>query len=150
MKRVALVTVLALALVLAMGGTALAGGGGAVQVNLYEPPVYGGITPPVVQTGTVAGSVTLNTTASGYLNVLVNLDDAAELVDYDVRIFINYNDQYDFVDSINTNAQGQGNGHFRVPIPASATGETIIVAVNLGDPVPPPVYGTGNILVPLK
>ena len=73
----------------------------------------------VTSTGEVVGSVIINSTGSGKLNVLVNVDNRPDLVNWDVRVVIKNGGHFDFVDVLNTNAQGHGNAHVSLNIPSN-------------------------------
>jgi hypothetical protein len=103
----------------------------------------------------VLGSVTLNTTASGKLVVVINVDSIPDLEDYDVRVHINNSYKPIFEDVLSTNAKGQGNAQVKVDV-SSFSGETISVDVVLRphfDPNGWPCYTTNwptDVVVPLK
>lgn len=140
-------------------------GKGAVKVDLGTGyPGDGSPASPVPPNEPFVGSVIFNTTADGYLNVLINMDDAPNDV-LDVRLFIDTASFVQFDAVITTNAHGQGNAQLHVLLPAVALddGEFIDkVCVNIGywapfNPNPPQTgqvvkYSTGNLwdIVPLK
>ena len=114
---------------------------------------------------TVVGSVILNTTASGKLIVVINIDAVPNLEDYDVRVHINRGSQNYinpiFEDVLNTNAKGNGNAQVKVNLldengDPLYSGETIRVRVVLRpsfDPNTTPCYTTNwptDVIVPLK
>lgn len=133
---------------------------GAVKADLtyYDPAA-----PPEVDP--VVGSVILNTTASGSLIVVINIDAVPNLEDYDVRVHIidKYGPKYFFTfkDVLSTNAKGNGNANVKVNLldengDPRFTGSTIGVDVVLRpsfDPNGTPCYTTNwptDVRVPLK
>jgi hypothetical protein len=141
---------------------------GAVKVDLvevlwdYGPP---GGPPFIVSPGDVVGSAILNTTASGKLNVLVNMDTEPNLEDYDIFVSVFYSpppfvppsDAIGiFGDILNTNAQGQGNAQVKVDIDPPQTNSSIWVVVVVREqptvPYTPPDYFNmpPPVEVPLK
>ena len=129
---------------------------GAVKADLryYDPAAPVGVDP-------VVGSVILNTTASGSLIVVINIDTIPDLEDYDVRVHINGVYKPIFVDVLSTNAKGNGNAKVKVNLLDESgdprfTGPTIGVDVVLRPSFSPnttPCYTTNwpiDVIVPLK
>ena len=127
---------------------------GAVKADLAE--YFGG-----GSSGDVVGSVILNTTASGMLIVVINMDTIPNLEDYDVRVHINGVYKPIFEDVLNTNANGNGNAQVKVNLldengDPRFTGPTIGVDVVLRPSFSPnttPCYTTNwpaDVIVPLK
>jgi len=156
MKKVLIAISLTLVLVIALAVPAFAGGKGAVSTDMVihtDSSAYG-------QPGTVIGSAILNTTASGCLIVVVNLDDAEPIADYDLRIRVN-DVICDVVDCLKVNAKGQGTANVKVDLlaldiadDATEIGVTIVVRQSFG-PNTTPCYVNGpqwktKIMVPLK
>ena len=107
----------------------------------------------------VVGSAILNTTASGKLIVVVNVDTEPNLEDYDVIVFARYapppyppppappppiDASGVFPDVLDTNARGQGNAQVKVDIGPPQTESSIWVSVTVRqqptDPWTPPEY----------
>lgn len=114
-----------------------------------------------IPVGTVVGSAVLNSTANGILNVLVNIDSVPNMVDYDIRVWVdraaNPTTYATFVDVLDTNAQGQGNASVKVDLSQfNITGAAISVIVVLRPSMAlqtQPCYTTdwpNGVLVPLK
>jgi len=129
---------------------------GAVKADLtyYDPAAPDGVDP-------IVGSVILNTTASGSLIVVINLDTIPDLEDYDVRVHINGVYKPIFEDVLSTNAKGNGNAQVKVNLldengDPRFTGPTIGVDVVLRpsfNPNTKPCYTTNwptDVIVPLK
>ncbi len=133
---------------------------GAVKADLryYDPAAPDGVDP-------VVGSVILNTTASGSLIIVINIDTIPDLEDYDVRVHIidEYGPKYFFTfeDVLSTNAKGNGNAKVKVNLLDESgnprfTGPTIGVDVVLRSSFSPnttPCYTTNwpnDVIVPLK
>lgn len=113
MKKVFCIVLLLILSATLIGSPVYAGGDnakGAVKADLV---VLG-------EPDTVVGSVVLNTTANGYLIAVINMDDAPGMSDYDVRVFVNRVNEYshydDFINVLNTNAQGHGNCRIKVDL----------------------------------
>ena len=131
---------------------------GAVKADLT---VFYGTGQPA---GPVVGSVILNTTASGSLIVVINIDTIPDLEDYDVRVHINRGPDVHnpiFEDVLSTNAKGNGNAQVKVNLLDETgdpcfTGPTIGVDVVLRSSFSPnttPCYTTNwptDVIVPLK
>ena len=120
---------ISLATVCLLCGLAFAGGKGAVKADMVVHTDSGTAEMPA---GTVVGSVNLNTTASGTLIVVVNLDDAVQLQDdplteeeedvlYDCRIRVN-GEAVDAVDCLKINANGEGTANVKVDLGALSEG----------------------------
>jgi len=131
---------------------------GAVKADLtyYDPAAPDGVDP-------VVGSVILNTTASGSLIVVINMDTIPDLDDYDVRVHITDDDgpkvYFTFEDVLSTNRKGNGNAQVKVNLldedgDPLFTGQTIGVDVVLRPSFPgTPCYTTDwptDVIVPLK
>ena len=151
MRKILLSLAIALTMVIALAAPATAASNGSVKVDLVK-----------VGTGPdwdVVGSLVINTTESGKLNVEVNVDTEPNLVNYDVVVCVCYrvppatpDVTSAFQDVLNTNAIGQGNTHVSVDINPPLINDRVWVIVwvsaGSGPPeyfnVPPPIY------VPLK
>jgi hypothetical protein len=147
MKKGLIAVSLVLVLAMTFAVPAFAGGKGAVNVALWNMRAN----PDVI-----VGSVILNTTANGFLIVLINADEGANLEDWDVRITIE-GVMTHFDDVLNTNAQGNGNVMLEVPLAESYPGDTVTVNVWMSQdlpaaPSPAPLYETpwNQTEVPLK
>jgi hypothetical protein len=109
MKKLLIALVLCIAMVGVIAGPAMAAdnqGKGSVKLDLRD----------VRGTENVVGSVILNTTASGKLNVLVNLDDPAYTDNWDVKVFAILPIGGE-ANVLNTNIQGQGNAKLSIDMP---------------------------------
>lgn len=135
-----------LAITCVLCGLAFAGGKGAVKADMVvhtdsATDTDNGDGSAGLPAGTVVGSVNLNTNAAGMLIVVVNLDDAVQLLDdpetevvedtlYDSRIWINGDDDetndddvyVDVVDCLKVNAQGQGTANCKIDLGALPEG----------------------------
>jgi len=154
MKKILITLVLCLVLVGIMAAPVMAKSdkaNGSVKVDLIDTP----------GAQIVTGTVILNTTGSGKLNVLVNLDDTYMMVPWDIGVRIQEvgPPPYHEWDVLYTNIQGEGNAQFSMDIPEGALGgEYITVGVDIGflppaqyPPPPPPIRATtGWVQVPLK
>ena len=119
--------------------------------------------------GDIVGKVILNTTASGNLEVLVNMDTEPNLEDYDVIVVVRYYsppyspppgsppDVYErFPDILHTDTDGHGNAHVSVGINPPPTDSSIWVTIRVRElppPPPPPTpprYMTEPVEVSLK
>jgi hypothetical protein len=168
MKKTIGALLLCLVLVVIMAVPVMATPGkaqGSVKVNLYTA-VWDGINPNLknyVPSDTVVGSIIINTTANGKLNVLINIDNQPNLEDYDVRIIILEWDPKPpiadppnppiFKDILKTNAQGHGNAQITRAIPTTAMGDMITVQVRIAEQLPSPTgpaFLTRPATVPLK
>jgi len=129
MKRIlSLVVILSvLVLAIAISVPALADSRGAVKTDMVvHDQVIKNVSNEDVAglpAGTVVGSVILNTTAKGYLIVVVNLDDAVEGV-YDSLVHINGTKILDqvAVDCLKVNKKGQGTANYKVDLGALPAG----------------------------
>lgn len=165
MKKTVLVAVsICLLLVMAFASPALAASKGAVKADMVVHTDSGTADMPA---GTVVGSVVLNTTGSGYLIVVVNLDDASMAGNvYDSLVHINGVKILDQVaeDILRVNKRGQATANYKVDlralpedlIAADATEISVKVVVRpTFDPNTTPCYVNGpvwptDIVVPLK
>jgi hypothetical protein len=170
MKKIIIALLLCIAMVGIITAPALAtpgSGNGAVKVDLVKVVYYDGTIKPVTITlGQAVGSIIFNTTSSGKINILIKVDSAPNLKDYDVRVIF---PEYDplppinppnppnppiFSDVLNTNAKGHGNVQLKRDIPELATGDTIKVTVNIAEILPSPTGPAytvvGPVTVPLK
>ena len=113
---------------------------GAVKVDLVEaimisesPPIY----LPVLDN--VVGSVILRTTGNGKLIVIVNMDNAPNLSDYDVVVFwwnsLSYALDTSGGGMLNTNEKGHGNATVKIDLNTLIPdgGDSINVMVYVGD-----------------
>lgn len=129
-------------------------GNGAVKVDLWQ---IHGPTPD-----SVVGSVVMNTTASGELIVVVNIDTVPDqgadnvqppLTGYDVRVWIN-GVPTTVSDVLSTNANGQGNATVKVALGdyGAATDITVNIVVRDFNGTGLAFYETlwNQTLVPLK
>ena len=155
MKKIIIAVVLTLALISLMGVPAMAASdkaNGSVKVDLIDNP----------GAQVVIGTVILNTTGNGKLNVLVNLDDTPIAFPWDIGVRIQgFLPPYHVWDVLCTNIQGEDNVQFSINIPEGALGgEYITVGIDVGflPPPTPPIPGlpnpvratTGWVQVPLK
>lgn len=154
MKKILLLLTLCLAMV-AITVTPVLGapgsGQGAIKTELYAD--YNTATPVVV------GSVILNTSASGELIVVVNMDAVADLEGYQVvvsrRAMPCYPKQnYFFPGVLDTNSQGQGNAIVKVTAAelgtfGDATAIPVVVVVT-GAGGPWETQDGPPVMVPLK
>ena len=147
MKKGLIAASLVLILAMTFAAPVFAGGNGAVKVDLWNMRA---------DPDALVGSVILNTTANGFLIVLINVDEGANLADWDVRVMIEGVTTH-FDDVLNTNAQGNGNVMLKVPLAESYPGDTITVNVWMSQDLPPaplpdPLYETpwNQTEVPLK
>ena len=159
MKRYIVAFALVLVLVLALTASPILAKGekaqGAVKVDLmqYEP----NLDDPV-------GTVIMGTTASGCLNILINISlNGTAWEDYDVHIFVLDEDgpliyNVKHPDVLSTNAQGQGNLKFRLcesdGLTLPTDDEIIKVQVSIRENIPGPTpfieTAGGRVTVPLK
>ena len=141
-------------MLMALAVPAFAGGKGAVKTDMVIHTDSGSYGTP----GTVVGSAILNTTASGELIVVVNLDDAEPGI-YGLRIWFgsapsgfNY-----IVDTcLKVNAKGQGTANIKVDLPSEASEINVSLSVRPSfSPQLKPCYVNGPswqnfVSVPLK
>jgi hypothetical protein len=132
MKKGLIAVILALVLIIVLAIPAFAGKG-AVKVDLWQ--IHGPTDNQIV------GSVVMNTTASGCLIVVVNIDTVPDqgadavtppLEDYDVRVFIE-GSPTTFDDVFSTNANGQGNATVKVPLGDYGEADEIMVNIVIRD-----------------
>jgi hypothetical protein len=155
MKKIIIAVILSLVMVSLIAVPAVAApdnAQGSVKVPLIDNP----------GAQVVIGTVILNTTGSGKLNVLVNLDDTPVMLPWDIGVRIEgFLPPYHVWDVLYTNVQGEDNVQFSIDIPEEALGgEYITVGVDVGflPPPQPPLPGlpnpiratTGWVQVPLK
>lgn len=171
MKKVLLTIILAMLLVAAFATPALAAEG-AVKADMVVHTDSGTDEMPA---GTMVGSVILNTTASGWLIVVVNLDDAWMLEDdpdtadvdegvYDSLVWINGQKVSDQValDVLDVNHNGQATANYKVDLSMvdgigaddTEIAVNVVVRPSFG-PNTTPCYVNGpnwqtDIIVPLK
>ena len=128
-----------------------------IVVPLKQQASNGSVKSSLVEVATgpnwnVVGSLLLNTTPGGKLNVKVNIDTEPNLQDYDIVVSVFYSgppppptpleppDLFRvFPGVIDTNAQGQGNAKVSLDISPPSTSDSIWVIVNVRErPSPPP------------
>jgi hypothetical protein len=154
MRKILLSLAIALTMVIALTAPATAASNGSVTVALVK-----------MGTGPdwdVVGSLVLNTTGSGKLNVDVNVDIEPDLADYDVVILVFYRVSQPppappdvatvFRDVLNTNTTGQGNAHVSVDINPPPANDCVWVIVLMSAGLGSPEYSNmpPSIEVPLK
>lgn len=163
MKKTLIAISLCLVMVTAFATPAFAASKGAVKADMVVH------TDSVSQTGmpagTVVGSVILNTTGTGYLIVVVNLDDATPIgAEYDSLVWINGTRIIEqvAVDILRVNGRGQATANYKVDLGSvsgiGAEDTSIQVKVVVRPSFSPntfPCYVTGpsfsqSITVPLK
>jgi hypothetical protein len=124
---------------------------GAIKCDLKTAP----ITSPEAK---IVGSVILDTTASGEINILINIDTEPDLEDYDVMVVYWTPDKIwhkilTAEDVLDTNANGHGNVQLKADIPENYPYQKYVLTVFLGPSFPSPLpgykYGGGGIL-PVK
>lgn len=118
----------------------------------------------------IAGSLVLNTTASGVLIVNISMDTEPYLEDYDVMVVVLYSPppvpplpsppppdvMAYFDDVLDTNPRGHGNVHLTVPVDPPEENEYIWVSVSIREmpatsPTPPRFSNMPPpVMVPLK
>jgi hypothetical protein len=132
---------------------------GSVTVDLLTwYPIFG----PGAELGTSAlpkvGSVILNTTGNGRLQMLFKIDSVPNLANYDVSILLvdlGIEEHYslgNFPDVLKTNSTGKGNAMIKMDIPTEFTGDTIWVIFGLGNDLSDGNYPTyaNSAFVPRK
>ena len=155
MKKIIIAVILSLVMVSLIAVPAVAApdnAEGSVKVPLIDNP----------GAQVVIGTVILNTTGSGKLNVLVNLDDTPMMYPWDIGVRIQgFLPPFHEWDVLYTNVQGEDNVQFSINIPEGALGgDYITVGVDVGflpPPIPPdislpnPIRATTEwVQVPLK